>query len=106
MRILIDESLPRPLSEEFPGHSVKTVAEAGWSAVENSELLRLAATQFDLFVTADQNLQFEQNLRALPVGVVVLAARTNRLDDLRPLVVDLLSRFKALPRKTFLLLGA
>jgi hypothetical protein len=52
MRILLDESLPRSLRGELPGHSVRTVAEMNWSAVENGELLRLAATQFDAFVTA------------------------------------------------------
>jgi hypothetical protein len=54
MRILLDESLPRSLREELPGHSVRTVAEMDWSAVENGELLRLAAKQFDAFITADQ----------------------------------------------------
>jgi predicted nuclease of predicted toxin-antitoxin system len=105
MRILLDESLPRPLREELPGHSVKTVADAGWSAIENGELLRLAATQFDVFVTADQNLQFQQNLGALPLAVIVLAARTNRIEDLSPLVPELLSKLKSLPEKTLLRLG-
>jgi predicted nuclease of predicted toxin-antitoxin system len=105
MRILLDESLPRPLREALPGHSVRTVAEMNWSAVENSELLRLAAAQFDVFVTADQNLQFQQNLGALPLSVVVLAARTNRIEDLRPILPELLSRLKSLPARTFLRLG-
>jgi hypothetical protein len=106
MRILLDESLPRPLREELPGHSVRTVADAGWSAIENGELLRLAATQFDAFITADQNLQFQQNLSALPLSVVVIAARTNRIEDLRPLIPELLSRLKSLPARTFLRLGS
>ena len=106
MRILLDESLPGPLREELPGHSVRTVAEAGWSAVGNGELLRLAAGQFDVFLTADQNIQFQQNLSALPLAVVVLAARTNRIEDLRPLIPELLSRLKALPARTLLRLGS
>jgi len=77
-----------------------------WSAVENGELLRLAATQFDIFLTADQNLQFQQNLAALPLAVVVLAARTNRIEDLRPLVPELLSNLRSLPARTFLRLGS
>jgi predicted nuclease of predicted toxin-antitoxin system len=92
MRILLDESLPRRLRDEITGHSVKTVAEMGWSGIENGELLRLAAGQFDVLLTADQNVQFQQNLDALPLPVIVVAARTNRLEDLRPLIPDLLSR--------------
>jgi predicted nuclease of predicted toxin-antitoxin system len=76
MRILLDESLPRRLRTSFPGHEVATVAEAGWSGLENGELLRLAASRFDLFVTADQNLQYQQNLSSLPLSVAVLAAAT------------------------------
>jgi predicted nuclease of predicted toxin-antitoxin system len=56
MRILLDESLPRRLARELHGHEVKTVAEMRWSGVDNGELLRRAAEQFDFFVTADQNL--------------------------------------------------
>jgi len=65
MRILLDESLPRRLKTEFVGHEVATVAERGWSGVKNGELLTLAAERFDVFVTADQNLQYQQNLAAL-----------------------------------------
>ncbi len=105
MRILLDESLPGPLSGELPGHSVKTVAEMGWSALENGELLRRTADQFDVFLTADQNLQFQQNLSALPLAVAVLVARTNRIEDLRPLIPDLLAHLATLRPKTFARIG-
>jgi predicted nuclease of predicted toxin-antitoxin system len=105
MRILLDESLPRSLRGELTSHSVKTVAEMGWSAIENGELLRRATEQFDVLVTADQNLQFQQNMDALPISVIVLAARTNRLDDLRPLIPELLARLGALAPKTFWRIG-
>ena len=84
MRILLDESLPRRLVRELPGHIVSTVTDNGWSGLENGELLRAAAGQFDLFLTADQNIEFQQNLRELPMAVVVLVAVNNRLDTLRP----------------------
>jgi predicted nuclease of predicted toxin-antitoxin system len=106
MRILLDESLPRSLRDELTGHSTSTVAEMGWSAVENGELLRRAAEHFDVLVTADQNVQFQQNLNALPLSVVVLAARTNRLEDLRPLIPELLARLASLQARTFLRIGA
>ena len=71
MRILLDESLPRRLRSVFAEHEVVTVAEAGWSGVENGDLLRLAATYFDVFVTAAQNLQFQQNSSVLKITVAM-----------------------------------
>jgi predicted nuclease of predicted toxin-antitoxin system len=105
MRILLDESLPRRLSGELAGHSVKTVSEVGRSSVENGELLRRAAGQFDVFITADQNLQFQQNLGALPLTVITLVARTNKLEELRPLVPELLKCLATLQARTFVRIG-
>jgi predicted nuclease of predicted toxin-antitoxin system len=99
MRILLDESLPSELKTELQGHDVLTVQEAGWSGLSNGELLARAAGKFDVFVTADQNLQYQQNLAALPVAVVVLVARSNRMQDLRPLLPDLLNRLPKLPAR-------
>jgi predicted nuclease of predicted toxin-antitoxin system len=63
MRILLDEQLPRQLAREFHGHDVLTVQQRGWVGLGNGELLqRAAADGFEVFVTADQNLQFQQNL--------------------------------------------
>lgn len=62
----------------------------GWTAVKNGELLALASTQFDLFVTVDRNLSFQQNAPALQIAVVVLHAKTKRLADLLPLVPELM----------------
>ncbi len=64
----------------------------GWAAVENGKLLTLAAKEFDVFVTVDRNLIFQQNLPRFDVAVVVLRAPTNRLEDLQPLVPKLLRR--------------
>jgi len=102
MRILLDESLPRRLRSAFPGHEVATVAEAGWSGLSNGELLQLAAERFDLFVTADQNLQYQQNLRSLPLSIAVLAARDNRVETLLPLATQLLVRLADLPSRTLI----
>ena len=100
MRILLDESLPRPLSRLLPEHDVRTVAEMGWAGKRNSELLQLAATAFDAVLTADQNLEHQQNLAALPIAVVVLGAPTNRIESLRPLIPDLLRTLRSLvPRR-------
>src|SRR5437763_14593581 len=105
MRILLDESLPRRLGSIVACHDVATVVEAGWSGVENGELLQLAATRFDVFVTADQNLQYQQNLSALPITVAVLVALDNRLESLRPAATELLARLGSLPTRSFLRCG-
>ena len=92
MQILLDESLPRQLARELNVHNVRTVRQQGWTSLKNGELLkRAAASGFDVFVTADQNLEFQQNLMHAEIGVVVIAARTNRLEDLVPLVPKLLA---------------
>lgn len=87
MRILLDECVPRPLKKEFAGHDVHTVPEMGWSGKKNGELLALLVPQgFEVFVTVDQNLSYQQNLRAANVAVIVLIAASNRLADLLPLM--------------------
>ncbi len=83
MRVLLDECVPRPLRRELSDHDVRTVTEMGWSGRKNGELLWLAASHgFDVFLTVDQNLPHQQALRQAGLAIVVLVARTNRLDDL------------------------
>jgi uncharacterized protein (DUF433 family)/predicted nuclease of predicted toxin-antitoxin system len=84
---LVDEQLPRQLARELAGHVVRTVQQEGWAGLGNGELLERAAENgFDVFVTADQNLQFQQNLAQSQLAVIVLVAPSNTLDDLAPLV--------------------
>lgn len=91
MRVLLDESLPHDLAAELRRHEVQTVVGAGWAGLQNGEILRRASGQFDVFVTMDQNIPFQQNVPALRVGVVVNRAVSNRMSDLRPLVPALLA---------------
>ena len=86
MRVLLDECLPRRLKRELVGHEARTAPEMGWASKRNGELLALAVGRFDVFLTADRNLSYQQDLSSFDIAVVVLVARTNRLDDLRPLV--------------------
>lgn len=86
MKVLLDECLPRKLKDELPGHTVSTVPQMGWAGKQNGELLRLAAEEFDVFVTSDQNLQYQQNLSVVRLAVVVLVADDNRLESLHPLM--------------------
>jgi hypothetical protein len=91
VRILLDECVDWRLSRSIAGYDVKTARQMGWTSIKNGELLALASGQFDVFVTVDRNLFFQQNARALRIAVVVLHATTNRLADLLPLIPDLLT---------------
>lgn len=86
MRVLLDECLPRQLRRTLPGHQVRTVPEAGWAGVSNGELLRRAVPEFDVFLTVDRNLSFQQNLTNVALAVVALVAVSNDVEDLRPLM--------------------
>ena len=91
MRVLLDEQLPRPLARHITGHDVRTVQQQGWAGLRNGELLKRAvASQFEVFVTADQNLQYQQNLSGTPLIVVVVSAPSIALEDLLPVVPKIL----------------
>ena len=90
MKILLDECVDWRLSRDIVGHDVKTAHQMGWSTIKNGELLALASRHFEAFITVDRNLAFQQNTDTLSIPVIVLRATSNRLDDLRPLVADLL----------------
>ena len=88
MRLLLDESVPRPLRNSFPAtHEVRTVPQAGWAGTENGSLLRLAADGgFDALITVDRGIAYQQNWQHLPIPVIIMLAPSNRMDDLVPLV--------------------
>lgn len=91
MRILIDENLPRKLGALLEGHECRTVVECGWSGKKNGELLALADPLFDVLLTLDKNLPYQQNLDSLRVAVLIMRARSNRLADLVPLLPECLA---------------
>jgi hypothetical protein len=86
MRVLLDECVPRALRNDLPGHEVKTVAELGWAGVKNGELLRRAAAEFDLLITVDRNLEYQQSFEGLSLAVIVVHASSNDVTILRPLM--------------------
>ncbi|HEY0319753.1 MAG TPA: DUF5615 family PIN-like protein [Pyrinomonadaceae bacterium] len=88
MKVLLDECVPRKLRRELAEHEVLTVTERGWSGIQNGELLALAEAEFEAFLTVDQNLKYQQNLKAFDIGVVLLVARNNRLKTLLPLMSE------------------
>jgi predicted nuclease of predicted toxin-antitoxin system len=90
VRVLLDECVDWRLSRDLADHDVKSARQMGWTTIKNGELIALAAREFDVFVTVDRNLSFQQHLPSHPIAVIVLRARTNRLADLRPLAPALL----------------
>jgi len=97
--------MPRPLKRDH-AHDVQHVVDMGWSSKRNGELLRLmVAEQFEALLTVDRNLEFQQNVRASGIGVVVVLARTNRLKELRPLVPQMLETLANLAAGQLLKVG-
>jgi predicted nuclease of predicted toxin-antitoxin system len=90
MRVLLDECLPEGLRTELPGHQVLTAREAGLAGKKDSDLLTAASGRFDVFITMDRSLQWQQRVSAFDLGVVIIRARSNSLLSIRPLIPDLL----------------
>ena len=90
MRVLLDENVDWRMRRGFDAaHDVVTVKYRGWSGKKNGKLLRAAAAEFDVFVTLDSNLQYQQNVAALDLAVVVIRAPSSDLADLDPLLPQL-----------------
>ena len=94
MKILLDESLPRKLRYDFGGdHEVYTVRDKSWFGKKNGELLKIMTEdKFEIFVTVDRNLPYQQNLEKLPLIIIVLSAVDNRRETLRLLIPKLFYR--------------
>jgi predicted nuclease of predicted toxin-antitoxin system len=105
MRILLDESLPRDLKGLLANHEAETVALAGWAGVKNGKLLALAATAYDVFLTADQNIEFQQNLAKLPVSILVMVLVNNRIETIAQLLPQVLVALDQLQPKKFIKVG-
>jgi NADPH-dependent glutamate synthase beta subunit-like oxidoreductase len=98
VKLLLDECVDRRFAKELPEHFVKTVPQMGWATIKNGELLALAEKEFDVFITVDRNLSFQQNLPEFDIAVLVLQAHTNRLADLKPLAPKVLSILPSLTK--------
>jgi len=95
VKVFLDECVDWRLARDIVGHDVKTARQMGWTTVKNGALLTLSSQHFDVFVTVDRNLSFQQNLDSFSIAVVVLQAKTNRLADLRPLVPNPLAAIES-----------
>jgi hypothetical protein len=90
VRILLDECLPKRLARDLVGHEARTVPEMGWAGTQNGALLALAEAAFDVFLTVDRNLSFQQPIDKFKIAVVVLVAKGNKYACLQPLVPKVL----------------
>jgi len=88
MKLLLDECLPRRLENSFAEYEISTVPKMGWAGIKNGQLLRIAQTEFDVLLTHDSSLQYQQELSNYQIAVIAFRAKSNRLEDLLPLVDD------------------
>ena len=87
MKLLLDECVPRVLCADFPEHFCRTVSQMRWRGVSNGALLAKAGEEgFDVFLTVDKNLRHQQNIRKLPIAVIVVHVPNNDYDVVRPFV--------------------
>lgn len=88
MRILLDECVPWPMHKLLRGHSCSTVQGEGWSGIKNGELLQRAEGQFDLFVTSDQNIRYQQNLIGRRIAILELSTNDINRIEAASLVIE------------------
>jgi|SRR5437588_9970574 len=107
MKLLLDECVTCYLKRDLIGHDVSTVDEAGLKGLKNGALLSAANGNFDVLVTVDKSIRHQQNLYSFQIAVLLLTARTNKYEDLRPLVPQALEAIKTLqPGKVVLVSAA
>src|SRR5687767_14311097 len=94
VRVLLDESVPRQLASPLIQHEVKTVVQAGWAGTTNGKLLELANERFDVFVTGDQNLQYQQNLKKIRIAILVIKAHNNRVETVLEMAPHIIESLK------------
>src|SRR5215212_2951772 len=92
MKLLLDECVVHDLKKDLVGHDVSTVVEAGFGGLENGELLRAAAPDYDVLITVDRNLPFQQNVGSLPIAILLLLGSGITYADLRPLIPQVLDK--------------
>ena len=83
MKILLDECVPWPMHKLLVGHTCTTAKKRGWHAVKNGELIQKAETEFDLFITCDQNIRYQQNLQGRRIAILELSS-----NDLRRIMMS------------------
>jgi predicted nuclease of predicted toxin-antitoxin system len=107
MRILLDESVPAKFGALLTGHTTVTVQRQGWTSIKNGKLLALAASEdFDVLLTADKGMAYQQNLATLPVSILIVLAKSNRIEDLALAVPRILKNLEEMKPRTLLKITA
>lgn len=91
MKILLDENLDWRLKCHLPGHDVEAVTQIGWAGLKNGKLLSEAEKRFDVLLTMDSKMSYQQNLAKYKIAVIALKAPSNRLADTQPLMPKFLA---------------
>jgi predicted nuclease of predicted toxin-antitoxin system len=100
MRILLDENLPRKLAGHLAGHHCRSVVESGWRGKKNGELLALADPVFDVLLTLDNSLPYQQRLQSGRIAVLIVRAHSNRMEDLLPVIPECFTALESIqPRQ-------
>jgi len=107
MRVLLDECIPKRLSQSLVGHDCVTVPAARLAGTKNGELLAAAeGLGFEVFLTIDQGIVFQQNLTDRKIAILVLRPKTSRLADLAPLVPECLARLQSIAPGELRIIGS
>jgi hypothetical protein len=85
VEIILDECVPRRVAKDLP-HHVSTVRQLKLTGLDNGDLLKAIEEQFDVFLTVDQNIRYQQNLTASKIAIIVIVAPSNRYEDILPLM--------------------
>ena len=102
MKLLFDECVPGPLRRGFIDHEVFTVDQAGFKGLKNGELLLAASVDFDVIVSVDKGLEYQHNLNELPIAILLLSVRSNKLEAPLPLIPEALSALRSISRYEFI----
>jgi hypothetical protein len=95
VRVFVDACIDPRIVEIIVGHEVRTAFDLGWQSLKDHVLLPKVAAEFDVLLTADQGFEFEHNLRVLTVGIVILHAPKNRLENYREMVASILESIRS-----------
>ena len=107
MRVLLDECVPRRFGQSLAGHDCVTVPSAQLTGTKNGELLAAAERlSFDLFITIDQGIVYQQNLACRKIAILVLRPKTSRLVDLLPLAPECLAQMQSVAPGELRIIGS
>ncbi len=105
MRILLDECLPGKLKGLLQGYDVRTVREMGWSGFLNGDLMKAAIEGgFNVFITADKNLRYQQNIANYDISIILLSLLINKLERIKPMIPELVEILPKIEKRKFYML--